>query len=192
MSDGHLRFTQDSKTSALIPKSSKSYRRYTQFKMSMDYRTAMATLREMFPKHSEHLIDQTLRECGGALESTISRLLRARPDLDPHKGHQHKSHHSDKPAAPRETTPDHIFPPDFLRWPADVEWVKVSSDAFGAPPLQTDDDVIVPGAPLSEVMGQMQPEHAIQMGTFDAGQQQSGWSKLKSKFMTMGSSYSHI
>lgn len=159
----------------------------------MDYRAAMTTLREMFPKHSERLIDQTLRECGGALESTISRLLRVKPDLEAQKGHHHhKSHHSEKPAPPKQATPDHIFPPDFLRWPTDVEWVKVSSDAYGAPPLQTDDDVVVPGAPMSEVMGQMRPDQAIQMGTFDAGQQQSGWSKLKSKFMTMGSSYSHI
>jgi hypothetical protein len=112
----------------------------------MEYSEALATLKDMFPKHSTSVIDRTLRENHGALNATVTQLLRSAPDARAPTPRPKKSTPAAKSRPPptRDLTADHIFPPDFLRLPADVEWVKVKVDSAGSSPLQTDDDIMLP------------------------------------------------
>lgn len=156
----------------------------------MDFQRAVDTLKEMFPKRSSKTIEHALRESRGSLEVAISRLLPEEPRPAPSRpgvsGSSRRANPAPPPQAPAQ---DHIFPPDFLRWPSDVTWVKVSSDAFGASPLQGDDDVMLPDGSASQLM-HARPVESLKMDDFSAEQQQSGWSKLKSKFL--GASYAPI
>lgn len=156
--------------------------------LAMNISTAISTLKEMFPKHSNQLINHILRESGGNLEAAISRLLRTPPDEIQQRKHS-SPQKSNKPPVQKEQPPDHIFPPDFLRWPADVEWVSVCSDSTSM--LQTEDDVIIPGPPVSRMMAET-PERMLETGAITTDAQKSGWSKLKSKFKSMGVGYDHL
>ena len=159
--------------------------------MSAEYTAAMGTLKEMFPKHSNKLIDKILRECKGDVENAIARLLQVKPDLESGSSSRQRKDTS-KSGSESQQSSKHIFPRDFLRWPKDVEWQRVSSDMFGALPLQTDDDVIASGPPMGDLLSGMQPEKTLQTAAFSPGDQQSGWAKLKSKFMKMRPGYTNI
>ena len=155
-------------------------------------RTMIQSLQEMFPNHSISEIERAVVESNGSTENAINRLLST-----PATNYGRQSSHRPRNApisqlsqpSPSSRSNDHIFPDDFLRWPKNVEYVCVSSELVNSP-LQTDEDVIGPSnepgmAPIGEA-------HAVEKGSFNGANQLSGWSKLKAKFMSMGSGYNQI
>jgi hypothetical protein len=150
----------------------------------MECSEALATLKEMFPKHSTAAIDRGLRENRGALNATITQLLRSAPDSK-EPAQKFVLAAKPRPPPPRDPNADHIFPPDFLRLPADVEWVKVRVDSAGSSPLQTDDDIMLPSlmkSPQAELRSLTDsPSEVLQLGPADPKHQESGWTKLKSR-----------
>jgi hypothetical protein len=168
----------------------------------MDFTAAMASLRETFPQHSPSTIERVLRENRGILDAAASELLTipatSRPPSRPPAGAPaapvpapaRKPPPARAPAAPPRAPPvDHIFPPDFLRFPADIAWVRVTTRANSSP-LQTDDDVLGDRGGRGAI-----PDAAMQTvenGTADARGQASGWSKLKSKLMGQSQTYAPL
>ncbi|OHT08139.1 hypothetical protein TRFO_23414 [Tritrichomonas foetus] len=146
------------------------------------------SLQEMFPNHSVGIIERVVQETRGSTEAAINKLLSIPADRSaPSQGHFSRPAQRQQQPPPPERTSDHIFPEDFLRWPKNVEWVCVSSE-ISESPLQTDDDVINPHS-ADGIMPPLPNNATIQKGGFD---QTSGWSKLKSRFMSMGPGYNQI
>jgi hypothetical protein len=164
----------------------------------MDYSDALARLKEMFPKHPTTAIDRALRENRGALHPTITQLLRSAPDSKARPPHPKTSNPAAKhrPLPNHDPTADHIFHPDFLRLPPDVEWVKIKVDSSGSSPLQTDDDIMLPSLrkdPHAEMRSLTDsPSQTLQLGPADPKHQESGWAKLKSRFLGLNPQYSQI
>ena len=141
------------------------------------------SLQEMFPNHSRDTIQLVVHETNGNLDAAINRLLNMK----------NKSS-SQQPASrppPQNSQPsqEHIFPEDFLRWPKNVEWICVNSDLSDYT-LQTDDDVTYNQS--SDSMDPLPENASLQRSEIDSNSQLSGWAKLKSRFMSMGSGYNQI
>ena len=86
---------------------------------------AINELSEMFPNHSRETIERVLRQNKGRMETSITILLSLKPE--------HKKTSSSKPReqpqrpAPQAPEQHHIFPSDYLRWPKNVNYIKVST-----------------------------------------------------------------
>jgi hypothetical protein len=168
-----------------------------------EWNTAIQGLREMFPNHPPVLIDRVLRQNRGVVESAISALLRIPPPKAPasssRKPPPHQSSHKPgaaPPAAPAPAhppQPEHIFPADFMRWPSDVEWVRVRTDAGGISPLQTEDDIAqgTSGADVRDLLTTV-PDQALARRSPGAEAAESGWSQLKSRFTRSGPVYAPL
>lgn len=142
------------------------------------------SLQEMFPNHSRDTIQLVVQETNGNLDAAINRLLSLKNRTNPLQQQQSK-------AAPAkvQSSQEHIFPEDFLRWPKNVEWICVNSDLSDYT-LQTDDDVTYSSS--NEQLEPLPDNSSLQRSDFDSNNQLSGWSKLKSRFMSMGSGYNQI
>lgn len=90
---------------------------------------AINQLQEMFPNHDPQTIRRILREKDNNVQNAINVLLKTKPDLGP------------KPLEDAQS--QHIFPNDFLRWPKDVNYVKVFEDNYSNS-LVEDDAQILP------------------------------------------------
>jgi len=161
-----------------------------------DYTRNLRQLKEIFPKHTTTTIDRALRENHNRLEPTITQLLKVPADVkgSPAPPPKPSAPAASRPTPAREAAPDHIFPPDFLRLPPDVEWMKVAVESGGPSALQTEDDILGVRRESSGEIRAMaqQPSQALQLGTIDPGNQESGWAKLKSRLLGSNPSYSHI
>jgi hypothetical protein len=171
----------------------------------IEWAAAIQNLTEMFPNHPPSLLERVLREHRGVLEPAISALLEIPPPKSSSSSRRPPSRpppqqpHRSPPAAPaapapaRPPQPDHIFPPDFLRWPKDVEWIRVRTDGGGASPLQTDDDVIqgASGSDLRDLLAVV-PNEALARRSSAPEAAESGWSKLKSRFSGSTANYTPL
>lgn len=155
--------------------------------MTISAEQAMQNLREMFPNHPVEVLEQAIRDNNGLLDSAINQLL----STPTHKSKGSKKHIHGQDKAPRAQQ-GHIFPPDFLAWPSDIEWELVETDTgpCGASLLQTEDDCnLVTAGMTQEMMGEV-PHHTISKTNYR--QNQDIWSKMKTNFLTMTSEYNKI
>jgi hypothetical protein len=171
----------------------------------IEWSAAIQNLAEMFPNHPPSVLERVLREHRGVLEPAISALLHTPPPKSSSSSRKpqshHQSHHSTHPdpgpaAAPapaHPAQPEHIFPPDFMRWPKDVEWIRVRTDGAGASPLQTDEDVIQghAGSNLRDLLAVV-PNEAVARRTSGPEVAESGWSKLKSRLKGNAANYAPL
>ena len=141
------------------------------------------SLQEMFPNHSRETIQLVVQETGGNLDAAINRLLNLK-NSSPNPQSSSKA-----PPLKAQSSQEHIFPEDFLRWPKNVEWICVNSDLSDYT-LQTDDDVTYNQS--SDSMDPLPENASLQRSEIDSNSQLSGWAKLKSRFMSMGSGYNQI
>lgn len=148
------------------------------------------SLQEMFPNHSVDTITRVVHETSGNTESAINLLLRIPQDKKPNPTRREPQTVAKPPPQHDRPQQEHIFPEDFLRWPKNVEWVCVSSD-LNQSPLQSEEDILN-SQQSSDPMTPLPNNSNISRGGFDTNQQLSGWAKLKSRFMTMGSGYNQI
>ena len=91
----------------------------------ISYDEAISQLVEMFPNHSRETIDRVLRQNKGKMEPSITVLLTLKSERKSH--HSSSSRSKPAPARPAPQDPQPIFPRDYLRWPKDVNYIKVSS-----------------------------------------------------------------
>ncbi|KAH0787228.1 CUE domain containing protein [Histomonas meleagridis] len=145
--------------------------------------SALRSLQEMFPNHSPETIRRVLRECRGVVESAVNKLLRI-PAPQPSVPTQ-KSTTNTKP----HRSQDHIFPDDFLRWPKGIKWEKVQANLDNFTPLQTEADLVPLGTDPS-ISSDLPESEDIPI--LNPQQSQSGWDKLKDKFLSMHSQYTQL
>ena len=125
----------------------------------------MSALREMFPNHSQETIMAAVRS-SASIEVAINRLLQVPPDAVPKQ----------TAAAGKEDEhgeAEHIIPNDFLRWPKDVKWVKVTDDEINDWQLQTKDDIHSFDGDSEDMSGEMKP--------VDKEEMNRGWLAFKNK-----------
>jgi len=149
---------------------------------------------KIFRRRSVCVVDWAARQNGGVLNAAISSLLAMPPDVPEAPARPFAPAPSPRwsaisPLRPlqRPSSPgEHIFPPDFLRQPGYVEWIRVSCDPGGGSQLQTDGDAM-------PSIGQRDRSPALQMkrcswNLLSQETEQSGWGKLKSKLRGTSSS----
>ncbi|EAX93458.1 CUE domain containing protein [Trichomonas vaginalis G3] len=137
------------------------------------YEAAIEQLSEMFPNHQKSTIASTLRSKNGDLQNTINALLKMKPD----KG----------PKVIEDAQSQHIFPSDFMRWPKDVQYVKVFTDN-NSNSLFDDDSQMIPIE--SSNVPTVADEKTLSVEHFKATNS-STWESFKQKFK-QGRSYDQI
>jgi hypothetical protein len=138
-----------------------------------EFAAAVAQVREMFPQHSAPIVEAALRQNRGSVDAAISFLLTVEPDLAA----------PPRPAPPQQPAQrapaQHIFPPDFLRWPPDAPVVREEIGAAAPAP-----------APAAE------PGRAFRMAPVSAaplvGKPKGGWAHFKARFKGKKKEYSQL
>lgn len=144
------------------------------------------SLQEMFPNHSRDTIQRVVQETQGNTDAAINKLLNLKERSNMPQSSSRNPPLQSTPS--QERAQEHIFPEDFLRWPKNVEWICVNSDLSDYA-LQADDDI---GYSNSSDQMEPLPENSNLQRTEMDGGNLSGWAKLKSQFMSMGSGYNQI
>ena len=168
-----------------------------------DLQASVNQLREMFPQHSPATIERILRSQKGVIDAAISIILDTPEDNNDHppiapppvlqpsaepRTSQPRQQHQHQQRPPQKNRPnfEHIFPPDFLRWPADADVIR--ENLSGAP-------VAVPVQQGMPPMGMMPPEpvfHVQPMQPQSGEQAQSWWNRFKLERFSKKKSYSRL
>lgn len=85
---------------------------------------------EMFPQHSYNQVSRVVRQNNANIDAAISAILEIPPEgtwNPPQQSHRQQqnsySQPSPQPHRPKKSA-QHIFPPDFLRWPENAQVMK--------------------------------------------------------------------
>lgn len=155
----------------------------------MSYQETLKDIYDMFPEQSHQTINKVFKECHNVPELTINRLLKlqkssqAKPPKQTSSKSQSSTAKSPNKAPPSPSTHNHIFPEDFLRFPANVEYVQVDADSGleGASPLQGIQDLAFDETtPKMNSMGTLGSLSQSNSGN----QTFAGWDKIKSRFLS--------
>lgn len=161
-----------------------------------DLQASVAQLREMFPGHSPATIDRILRSQKGVIDAAISIILDTPEDgndpqpIIPVPVPQHvpppAAEPRRQPQKPPKSRPniEHIFPPDFLRWPADADVIR--ENVSGAPmpvPTQQAGLAYPMGMPAPPQQQFPEPVFRVQPIQPQSGEQpKSWWTRFKANF----------
>ena len=145
----------------------------------ISYSAALSKLQEMFPNHAPATIEKSLRDARGVMEVAVNKLLKIKPD----KGKRSAESGTKKGAVNEKT--QHIFPEDYLRWPKNVQYVKVFDETSQNTLLDDDESFM---APTSQ--GEVQ-EAPLSVADFK-DHQESAWESLKEQFAQRSNSYKHL
>jgi hypothetical protein len=126
----------------------------------VDFTAAVRQLREMFPEHSLPTIEAVLLHCHGRVNSATTQLLNIPPDAVPVQ-----------PKPIQSSPPQHIFPPDFLRWPPDAPVIREDITTAG----QRSAPAPIPGADLQFRMEPVQTRPS-------AEKPKGVWAAFKARF----------
>lgn len=143
---------------------------------------ALMELKEMFPQHNPATVEAILKDQNYNLDSTIGILLNT--DINappPTKLQQTKPKHS----AP--VIKQHIFPSDFLRWPASVEAVRVPvKNHTGTEGLKVSepDQSIIPPMDSTSTLERLSilDDNSLSLAENDRNQNIEIWARFKAMF----------
>ena len=168
-----------------------------------DLMNSVRELMEMFPQHSPQLIEQILRSNKGVIDSAITALLETPPDNEgaplpapvPPPPAERREPSCERRAAPTlRISPgrsiQHIFPPDFLRWPPDAK--VICEDANGVPIERSNlgGKMELSATDLSEApIIKIDVPQPVQQTKKKASK---GWNIFKKKFRKRGGNYEKI
>ena len=144
----------------------------------ISYEQAISQLIEMFPNHSRETIDRVLRQNKGKMEPSITVLLTLKSDRKSSSSSSSKP--KPKPARPAPQDGQSIFPRDYLRWPKDVNYIKVNT-AESNSLIEPNEMISFAGTP-DNGPGQMRSlsvEDFVASTTHGA----SAWESFKKKFV---------
>lgn len=178
-----------------------------------DLQASVNQLREMFPQHSPATIERILRSQKGVIDAAISVILETpedfhgappvlTPPVMPHPqamappvmqapAQPIQPPRREQPRTNTNTrqTFEHIFPPDFLRWPADAE---VICENVGGPPLVPQGPIPMGMPPMGPPPQMPQPVFNVQPMQPQSGEQRSWWEKFKGKISGKKKSYERL
>ena len=143
----------------------------------------MNELKEMFPNHLPDTIERVLSSTRGIIEPTITKLLAIPPDKNPVKPTKTKNSVSSEPQLA------HIFPADFLRWPKEVEYIRVFEEAQSSNSLLSQDNEMID---TDSIESPNDPSESLSTEGFYEEGATSTWESLKKKFVQAPEKYNPI